>query len=83
VKQKIKFRTTAVLLLFNLLVALGVFAVHRGPVISNLENAFVDLRYWLRGVAVPDPRVCIVAIDNPSIRSWACSLGRGDDTPAD
>ncbi|MBP9698746.1 MAG: adenylate/guanylate cyclase domain-containing protein, partial [Elusimicrobia bacterium] len=67
-KQKIKFRTTAVLLLFNLLVALGVFAVHRGPVISNLENAFVDLRYWLRGVAAPDPRVCIVAIDNPSIR---------------
>lgn len=67
-KRKISFRNTAFLLLFNLFLSSVVFLIHRSPVISNLENAFVDLRYWLRGAATPDPRICIVAIDNPSIR---------------
>lgn len=56
------------LLLFNLLVVGAIALLHTSPILANLENAFVDLRYWIRGVNLPDPRVEIVAIDDKSVR---------------
>lgn len=56
------------LLLLNLLVVGGIGFFHASPIFANLENAFVDLRYWLRGVVPPDPRIEIVAIDDKSVR---------------
>ena len=61
-------RGAAGLLFTNLLVVGGIYLLHTSPILANLENAFVDLRYWLRGVLPPDPRVEIVAIDEPSVR---------------
>jgi adenylate cyclase len=55
------------LLLFNILMALGVYALHTSPIFANLENAFVDLRYWIRGVVSPDPRIEIITIDEKSL----------------
>lgn len=56
------------LLFLNLLVVGGIGFFHTNPILANLENAFVDLRYWLRGVVPPDPRIEIVAIDDKSVR---------------
>lgn len=56
------------LLLFNFLVVGAIGLFHTSPILANLENAFVDLRYWIRGVQPPDPRVEIVAIDEKSVR---------------
>lgn len=56
------------LLFFNLLVAGAIGLFHTSPILANLENAFVDLRYWIRGVQPPDPRVEIIAIDEKSVR---------------
>jgi adenylate cyclase len=56
------------LLLVNLLVVGTIYSLHSTPILANLENAFVDLRYWIRGVVPPDPRVVIVAIDEKSVR---------------
>ncbi|MBL8023178.1 MAG: adenylate/guanylate cyclase domain-containing protein [Elusimicrobia bacterium] len=63
-----KNRGVAGLLFINILGALGVYVLHTTPIFANLENAFVDLRYWVRGVVLPDPRVSIVTIDEKSIR---------------
>ncbi|MBK8575354.1 MAG: adenylate/guanylate cyclase domain-containing protein [Elusimicrobia bacterium] len=56
------------LLLINLLVVGTIDLLHTSPILANLENAFVDLRYWVRGVSAPDPRVEIIAIDQKSVR---------------
>jgi len=56
------------LLFFNLFVVGTIGLLHTSPILANLENAFVDLRYWIRGVQQPDPKIEIVAIDDKSVR---------------
>ncbi len=56
------------LLLTNIFLMGGIYLLHTTPVLANLENAFVDLRYWIRGVVRPDPRVAIIAVDDKSVR---------------
>lgn len=56
------------LLLFNSLVAVVLFLAHNSQIIVYWENAFVDLRYTIRGMTPPDPRIVIVEIDESSIK---------------